>query len=174
MQKRGFITGAALAAAVVAATGAVAAVPDSSGVITSCRNTTDGTLRVIDTAKTTTCPAGTEKLQWSGSARVHWMRISADGRILAKSSSDGWGGSWGPGRYYAGWNGVDVTKCAISVTAGRHYNATPVIATVYTPYSHYTTVDVRGIKHNSWPIEYEWVNTEVNITANCGTSMPPQ
>jgi hypothetical protein len=165
MQRRGFILGAALATAVVATTGAIAAIPDSNGVITSCRNNTDGTVRVIDTATTTTCPAGTTKLQWNQHGGVHWVRLNASGQVVAKS--DGWGGNWGTGRYYAGWDGVDLTKCSISVAPVRDYSASPVMTSVYTTYSYYTMVETKGIKPSTWPIQYENVSTDVYITASC-------
>jgi hypothetical protein len=44
---------------------AVASIPDSGGVIHACRKNTDGSLRVIDTAVTTTCPSGWTALTWS-------------------------------------------------------------------------------------------------------------
>jgi hypothetical protein len=173
MQKRGFMIGVAVATAIVASGTAVAAIPDSGGVITSCR-TTDGTLRVIDTAQTTTCPSGTTKLQWNqtgpqgpaGSANVHWVKLAgADGHVLARS--DGWAGNWGTGRYYAGWDGVNLSRCSISVSPVRDYTATPVMATIYTTYSAYTMVEVKQIKAGTWPIQYENVNADVNITASC-------
>jgi hypothetical protein len=61
MHRRGFIIGSTLAIIVVGAGGAVAAIPGADGVITSCRSSA-GSIQVIDEA-TTTCPAGTTKLQ---------------------------------------------------------------------------------------------------------------
>jgi hypothetical protein len=55
------VTLAVLAVAGVAA----ASIPDSNGVITACRRTTSGELRVIDTATTASCPNGWTRLTWS-------------------------------------------------------------------------------------------------------------
>ena len=44
---------------------AAASIPDGNGVIHGCRKNTDGSLRVIDTAKTSTCPNGYTSLDWS-------------------------------------------------------------------------------------------------------------
>jgi hypothetical protein len=44
---------------------AAASVPDVNGVIHGCRKNTDGSLRVIDTAKVSTCPNGYTALDWS-------------------------------------------------------------------------------------------------------------
>ena len=178
MAKRHVVLGAAVAAVFVGG-GAYAAIPAGDGTITSCYDTS-GTLRVIDTATTTSCPGGMTKLVWnqqgrtgptgprglSGSANVHWVRLAAsDGHVVAKS--DGWGGNWGIGRYYAGWDGVNLARCAIAVTPVRDYTATPVMTSVYATYSAYTMVEVKGIRPNSSPIAYDNVATDVYITASC-------
>jgi hypothetical protein len=101
-----------------------------------------------------------------GPGKIHWVKLAgSDGHVLAKS--DGWSGNWGTGRYYAGWDGVDLTKCAISVTPLRDYTATPVMAHVYTTYSSYTMFEVEQIKPGSWPIAYENINADVYVTASC-------
>jgi hypothetical protein len=42
-----------------------AAIPDSGGLIHGCYNNTSYALRVIDTAKVSTCPSGTTSLNWN-------------------------------------------------------------------------------------------------------------
>jgi hypothetical protein len=44
---------------------ATASIPDASGVIHGCRKNTDGSIRVIDTAKTSICPNGYTPLNWN-------------------------------------------------------------------------------------------------------------
>jgi hypothetical protein len=80
-----FLAGIALAAMGIAA-GALAAIPDGSGVIHGCYAPTKGyRLRVIDTAKTQTCPSGQVALNWNqtgppGSSSVGgWEMVTANG-----------------------------------------------------------------------------------------------
>jgi hypothetical protein len=42
-----------------------ASIPDANGVIHGCRKTTDGSLKVIDTAAKTGCPRGYRALNWN-------------------------------------------------------------------------------------------------------------
>jgi len=49
---------------------AVASIPDPDGVIHGCRKTADGSLRVIDSATTETCPNGFVALNWSQAGPV--------------------------------------------------------------------------------------------------------
>src|SRR6476660_9064769 len=57
---------ALLALAAVGAGAAVAAIPGADGTITGCVNKADGTLRVIDLAKTPTCKTNSETtLPWN-------------------------------------------------------------------------------------------------------------
>lgn len=100
-------------------------------------------------------------------AKVHWVRLGPDGYPVAKSGSDAYGGSWGIGRYYVGFHGVDLTKCSISTAPIRDYTATPVQASVYATYASYTMVEVEGIKSGTSPSQYENVSSDVYVTATC-------
>lgn len=64
MRKSITVLSAAAALALVGGV-AVASVPDASGVIHGCRKASDGSVRVIDTASTPTCPSGYVALNWS-------------------------------------------------------------------------------------------------------------
>jgi hypothetical protein len=54
-----------LAALLLVGSVAWASIPDSNGVIHGCRKSTDGSIRVIDTSKTATCPNGYTALNWN-------------------------------------------------------------------------------------------------------------
>jgi hypothetical protein len=185
MRKRK-LTIVATAAALVVAGGAYAAIPASDGVITSCRDSS-GVLRVIDTAVTTTCPAGTEKLAWNAQGRtgptgprgpqgergpgdLHWVHLNATGGLIAKSDSDAYYGNWGTGRYYAGFPKADFSKCALSVEPVLPYGATPVMSSIYMPSYGYALVELKSIRPSSWPIVYDPTDAEVYITASCAVN----
>ena len=187
MRKRN-LTLAATAAVFVVAGGAYAAIPDASGVITSCRDST-GVLRVIDTATTTTCPTGTTKLAWNmqgrtgptgpqgmrgpaGPGDLHWVHLNATGGLIAKSDSDAYYGNWGTGRYYAGFPSADFSKCSVSVEPVVAYGDAPVMTSLYPGNYGYALVEVKAIRPSSWPIVYDNVNREVYITASCGVTSP--
>src|SRR5688500_15247146 len=61
--KQSFVVAAV--AAVVLGGGAYAAIPAGDGTITACFDPNNPNLRVLDTAKATTCPAGQEMVNWS-------------------------------------------------------------------------------------------------------------
>jgi hypothetical protein len=164
--KRGLVIGTAAAVAVCAASGAVAAIPDSTGTISSCYDNASGAVRVIDTAVTSTCPSGSTKLRWS-QRNVHWVHLRADGSVIARSDSDSYQGKWGTGRYYAGFPSVDFSKCAVSVEPVLPYDPTPVFTHMYMPSYGYALVELKRIRPSSWPIAYDFADAEVFITASC-------
>ncbi len=59
------IVGGVTLAALGGVSAAQAAVPGSDGVITACYNTTNGNVRIIDIARTTTCLSGELKVTWN-------------------------------------------------------------------------------------------------------------
>lgn len=163
---------------------AVASIPGSDGVVSSCYDSSR-VLRVLDS--TATCPTGTTSLKWNqrgptgltgpqgpqglqgpaGPGLVHFVRLAgSDGHITAKSAGM-WAGNWGVGRYYVGGDGFDLSKCAISVLAMTDYTANPVMVTGYTTYSAYTLFEVKQIVPNSWPIRYQNVGADTHVTITC-------
>jgi hypothetical protein len=124
-------------AAAVAAAGATtwAAIPDTGGAITSCYSNTSGAMRVVDSATTTACPTGETQLKFNqrgqtgptgprgaagpaGPVGVRWAKFGTN-KLLAASEKPY--GTYAYGAYgynYVAFNGVDVSKCAVTVTAG--------------------------------------------------------
>lgn len=88
---RKILTVAGIAVALLVVGGvAVASIPDASGVINGCRKNSDGSLRVIDTATTTTCPTGWTRLNWSqtGPPGISGLvTVQATGTIPPQSSA---------------------------------------------------------------------------------------
>jgi hypothetical protein len=159
----------------VLAGGSVAfgAIPGPDGVIKGCYDNS-GYVKVIDSAAT--CNAGSTPISWNqkgpkgdaGPNNLYWARLNPDGTLLAKNAPVQYNGNWGAGKYYLGFTGVDMTKCAITVTPKGNYNHYPVSAAVYGIYSNITYVDVTQIRPNAWPLTAEGVNAEISIVATCG------
>jgi hypothetical protein len=72
MQVRSWLGGVVFGAIIAGGIGiAYASVPDSKGVIHGCYNPTNNyTLRVLDTAKTATCPTGQTALNWNQNGAI--------------------------------------------------------------------------------------------------------
>jgi hypothetical protein len=104
----------------------------------------------------------------AGPNNLYWARLNPDGTLLAKNAPVQYNGNWGAGKYYLGFTGVDMTKCAITVTPKGNYNHYPVSAAVYGIYSNITYVDVTQLRANAWPLTAEGVNAEISIVATCG------
>jgi hypothetical protein len=181
-QKRGFIIGAALAGALATTGGAFAAIPDStSGTITSCYDS-QGYVRVVDAATTSTCPTGTSKLQWNQQGRtgptgprgpqgqpgpgdMHWVKTDASGNVLGKSDS-GMTVYTGAGYVYFSVPNVDPSKCAITAQATAMFTDGP-ITTGYQLYSGYVYVRAQQQHPNvSTPDWYP--KTGFDVVLDCG------
>jgi hypothetical protein len=131
---------AATATALVAGgVAAYAAIPDTNGRVSGCYSTSNGALRVVDNPSTysqPTCNTGEAPLTWAqrgqtgptgmrgpqgpaGPVNQHWAKFSGDGRLLAASEKPAAVYAYGMSGYnYVSFTGVDVSKCAITVTAG--------------------------------------------------------
>jgi hypothetical protein len=103
-----------------------------------------------------------------GAPDMHWVKLSATGTVLDSSAPDAWGGNWGTGRYWAGFPKINLTKCAVTATVKRDWQATPVMTHVYWTYPEYTMIEVKQITNNSWPVAYEHSNAEIMIKFDCG------
>jgi len=158
---------------------ATAAIPAADGTIHGCYDAS-GSLRVIQ--DTSACPSGTTALNWSQRGPqgpqgiqgipgrgVHWYHIGADGRLLGSSEgSNGWVGTWGTGRYYAGSNTLDLTHCSVSITPVTPYGGSQMyVATLYTVYSSYVMYEVKQVTPNSWPVAYSNVSTQTYLNVAC-------
>jgi hypothetical protein len=86
-----WIVGVVFGAVTAAGVGiAYASVPDSTGVIHGCYNSTSYALRVLDTAKTAKCPTGQKALNWNqtgpaGVTVVARPRISAPTKLVYRT-----------------------------------------------------------------------------------------
>jgi hypothetical protein len=69
-----------------------ASIPDTNGVIHGCRRTTDGDLRVIDTAVKTSCPSGYRALNWNQAGRPGTSGLEVVHNDIAAAHTDG--GYW--------------------------------------------------------------------------------
>jgi hypothetical protein len=191
-QKRGFIIGAAVAGALATAGGALAAIPDStSGVITSCYDTT-GIVRVIDRAQSS-CPGGSTQLQWNQQGRTgptgprgpqgadgaspdvktFWVHLGKAGEDKGRSGPRTYGGSMGSGSgsYYIIVDdspATDLTKCAITATPAG--NGFPLNVDVAYTGSYYAVINLKQVTPDRWPLSYRSVDNEVYIVAACGTT----
>jgi hypothetical protein len=171
----------AAAAAMLAGSAAWAAIPDSAGVITSCRDS-QGYVRVIDTATTTTCPAGTTNLQWNqqgrtgpigpvgpqgapGNANAYWVHLDPQGRVIEKQPASASGGMWSAGRYFIYLQAAELSKCAIHATPA---GGTPgITTTVLGAWGNAAYVDTNAITESSWPVKWAPVKSEIYISASC-------
>jgi hypothetical protein len=104
----------------------------------------------------------------AGPNNLYWARLAPDGTLLAKNAPVAYSANWGTGKYYVGFTGVDLTKCAITVTPKSNYTHYPISAAVYGTYTAYTMVEVTQHKNNGWPLVSEGVNAEIAIVAACG------
>jgi len=103
-----------------------------------------------------------------GPNNLYCARLNPDGTLLAKNAPVQYNGNWGAGKYYLSFAGVDMTKCAITVTPKGGYNHYPVSAAVYGIYSNITYVHVTQHRNNGWPLISEGVNAEISVVAACG------
>lgn len=88
--------------------------------------------------------------------------------MTAKSSANIYAGWFDTGGYYFGSSGIDLTKCAISVTPDRrHPHDAPVSAEIYDTYSSYTMFYMKRIKASAWPLAHERVNVPFYVSASC-------
>jgi hypothetical protein len=159
---------------VVMASLAVAAIPAADGTIKGCYDAS-GIVRVIQ--DTSTWPSGTTSLNWNQRGPqgpqgipgrgVHWFHLSSDGRLLGSSETSGWSGTWGTGRYYVGVTGLDMTRCAVSITSVTPYNGAMYVPAVSYVYSAYVMYGVKQITANSWPLAYADVATETYLNVAC-------
>jgi len=118
--RKAIIGATALVVLGVSAGAAVAAIPDTDGVIHACRNTRDGTLRAVDTAAGQKCGKNEQSLNWNqtgpaGPAGASLVLIDAAGNPVGPYLG---GASEGiPEVFYAGylWH--------VSATDGRFRGA---------------------------------------------------
>ena len=185
---------AGMATAALAAGASYAAIPGADGTIRGCYDAS-GSLKVIDEAQAS-CPQGTTAVTWNqkgpkgdtgmrgptgpmgprgiaGDANVHWAHTRADGTAIDKSGSNiVYAGKWGVGRYYLQIEGIDAFKCAVTATPVRSYTDYPVMVDAYFTYDpRLVLISVKRIKESAWPLQWENVDSELNVVVNCGKKL---
>ena len=179
MSKRTTIIIAAVTAALASGGAAVASIPDGTGVITTCYDSS-GSLRVIDTATTTACPSGQTKLAFNqqgrqgptgprgpaGPSNLHWIKVNKSGTVVAKTDSTATVYT-GSGYVYFGISGVDLTNCAITVQPYDAMFSDGPITTSYVYYNSSNWVYARAQQmHPNNQIDY-YPQTGFDVTIAC-------
>ena len=105
----------------------------------------------------------------AGAGDVHWAHLRPNGTAIATSGANVLTGTWGTGRYYLTLDGIDAFKCVATATPVRNYTDYPTQVDVYPTYDRRVVlISVKTIKRDRWPLEWENVNSELNIVLNCG------
>ena len=157
---------AALITAAVAGGIAYAAVPDSTGVITGCRNTTSGALRAIDTAVVTTCQTGEATVKWNANG-AHFASIDANGGVRAASDSVVQTFHWTTGRMFVYFpTTINLDKCGITATAEiSDYNVAQPLVTAINRYGYgYVFVTINRLNANGTAT---LVDAPIDINVDC-------
>jgi hypothetical protein len=95
-----------------------------------------------------------------GSADTHWVRLNAAGQVIASSRSNIASYPSGTGNIWVYFPGVDMSKCAVTVSANE-YGGNAVVTEVYPYYTEWALAMARKA-------DGTYVARAMTVVANCG------